>query len=104
MLNFAATLRPPAREPRADPLGLIALLRVLARNPLEAWTKAHFEWPIVMGGLSFGRVAVVSDPEAIRRVLMTNFGNYQRDWLQRRILSNGLSNGLLTAEGNQWKV
>jgi cytochrome P450 len=104
VLNFAATLRPPAPEPRADPLGPIALLRVLARNPLEAWTKAHFEWPIVMGGLSFGRVAVVSDSEAIRRVLMTNFGNYQKDWLQRRILSNGLSNGLLTAEGNQWKV
>jgi hypothetical protein len=61
VLNFAATLRPPAPEPRADPLGPIALLRVLARNPLEAWTKAHFEWPIVMGGLSFGRVAVVSD-------------------------------------------
>jgi len=77
---------------------------VLARNPLEAWTKAHFEKPIVMGGLSIGRVALVSDPAAIRRVLMDNSQNYHKDWLQRRVLSAGLSNGLLTAEGQQWRM
>jgi cytochrome P450 len=96
--------RPPAPMPLVRPLGLVALLRVLARNPLEAWTQAHFEKPIVTGGLSIGRVAVVSDPEAIRHVLMTNSANYEKDWLQRRVLSAGLSNGLLTAEGHQWKV
>jgi cytochrome P450 len=90
--------------PRLKPLGLLALLRVLAKNPLEAWTQAHFEQPIVMGGLSIGRVALVSDPTAIRRVLMDNTQNYQKDWLTRRVLSAGLSNGLLTAEGQQWKM
>ncbi|MGH7994412.1 MAG: cytochrome P450, partial [Limisphaerales bacterium] len=64
-------------------MGAIALLRVLASNPLEAWTAAHFERPIVTGGLSIGRVAVVSDPTAIRRVLLENCDNYQKDWLQR---------------------
>ncbi|HEX5210831.1 MAG TPA: cytochrome P450 [Pseudolabrys sp.] len=90
--------------PRDKPLGLLALLRVLAKNPLEAWTQAHFEQPIVMGGLSIGRVALVSDPVAIRRVLMDNTQNYQKDWLTRRVLSAGLNNGLLTAEGQQWKM
>lgn len=95
---------PPAPVPRDKPLGLLALLRVLAKNPLEAWTQAHFEQPIVMGGLSIGRVALVSDPVAIRRVLMDNTQNYQKDWLTRRVLSAGLNNGLLTAEGQQWKM
>jgi len=95
---------PPAPAPRVKPLGLLALLRVLAKNPLEAWTQAHFEQPIVMGGLSIGRVALVSDPAAIRRVLMDNTQNYQKDWLTRRVLSAGLNNGLLTAEGQQWKI
>lgn len=95
---------PPAPAPRSKPLGLLALLRVLAKNPLEAWTEAHFEQPIVMGGLSIGRVALVSDPAAIRRVLMDNTQNYQKDWLTRRVLSAGLDNGLLTAEGQQWKM
>ena len=85
-------------------MGSLALLRVLANNPLEAWTKAHFEKPIVLGGLSIGRVALVNDPAAIRRVLMENSRNYHKDWLQRRVLSAGLTNGLLTAEGNQWRI
>lgn len=100
----SAKLYPPAPLPRAKPLGPMGLLRVLARNPLEAWTQAHFEKPVVMGGLSIGRVALVNDPPAIRRVLMENSQNYQKDWLQRRVLSAGLNNGLLTAEGHQWRV
>lgn len=104
MLDAITTLRPPAPVPQPRPLGPLALLRVLASNPVEAWTQAHFEKPVVMGGLAIGRVAVVSDPEAIRRVLMVNCDNYQKDWLQRRILSAGLSNGLLTAEASQWKL
>jgi hypothetical protein len=62
-----------------------------------------FEEPIVTGGLSIGRVAVVSEPAAIRRVLMVNTDNYHKDWLQRRVLSAVLANGLLTVESDQWK-
>ena len=81
----------------------MALLSTLIQNPLEAWTEAHFNEPIVMGGLPLMRVAVVSEPSAIRRVLLDNCDNYKKDWLQRRILSAGLNNGLLTAETNQWR-
>jgi len=104
VLDFPAALSPPAPIPRTHPLGPIALLRVLAKNPIEAWTAAHFEQPIVTSGLSIGRVAVVSDPAAIRRVLLENCDNYEKDWLQRRVLSAGLIGGLLTAEGQNWRV
>jgi len=104
LLDFPSELKPPAPVPRAQALGPIALLRVLATNPLEAWTAAHFEQPIVISGHSIGRVAVISDPAAIRRVLMENCDNYQKDWLQRRVLSAGLTEGLLTAEANQWRM
>ncbi len=85
-------------------MGLFALFRALASNPLEAWTEAHFNEPIVMGGLPFGRVAVVNDPKAIRHVLLDNCQNYRKDWLQRRVLSAGLTDGLLTAEDGQWRT
>lgn len=104
MLDIPAAFSPPAPVPRTRALGPISLLRVLANNPLEAWTSAHFEQPIVTSGLSIGRVAVVSDPAAIRRVLFDNCENYQKDWLQRRILSAGLIGGLLTAEGPNWRT
>lgn len=104
MLDFSAKLHPPAPVPRSEPLGPFGLLRVLTISPLEAWTEAHFEQPIVAGGLTFGRVVVVSDPAAIRHVLLDNVQNYQKDRLLRRVLSAGLTNGLLTAEAQQWRM
>ena len=104
MLDRVIGLRPPAPRPRPRALGTLALFRALASNPLDAWTEAHFNAPIVMGGLPFGRVAVVSDSKAIRHVLLDNNGNYRKDWLQRRVLSAGLTGGLLTAEAGQWRT
>jgi cytochrome P450 len=98
------TLRPPFPPPRERPLGLFQLLCALQKNPLETWTQAHFEQSVVIERAAFARVAIVSEPAAIRRVLPDNAGNYQKDWLQRRILSSGLGGGLLTAEADQWRV
>ena len=103
VLDTRAALRPPAPLPRAKALGPIALLRALRNNPLETWTQAHFERPIVTGGLLIGEVAVVSDPAAIRRVLLENVANYRKDSLQRRMLSAVLRDGLLTVEADQWR-
>jgi len=70
MLQSVGLWKPPAPEPRERTLGVFALLRALATNQLEAWTVAHFEQPLVSGGLPFARVVVVSEPGAIRRVLL----------------------------------
>jgi cytochrome P450 len=94
---------PPAPTPLAQPLGAIALFRTLRDNPLEAWTHAFFEQPIVTMRLPFGAVATVSEPAAIRRVLLDNAVNYRKDTLQRRIVSAGLAHGLLMAEEDQWR-
>jgi len=94
---------PPAPTPLAQPLGAIALLRTLRDNPLEAWTQRFFEQPIVTMRLPFGTAAAVSEPAAIRRVLLDNAANYRKDTLQRRIVSAGLAHGLLMAEEEQWR-
>jgi cytochrome P450 len=95
---------PPAPRPQARPLPPIALLRTLKRNPLECWATQHFEQPIVAGGLPIGHTLLVHEPGAIRHVLLENATNYQKDRLQRRVLSAGLSDGLLSAEGEQWRL
>ena len=96
--------RPPAPQPQARPLGAFALLRTLKRNPLECWAAPHFEQPIVAGGLPIGHVLLVHEPGAIRRILLDNAANYRKDRLQRRVLSAGLNDGLLSAEGEQWRL
>ena len=94
--------RPPAPLPQAEKLGTISLLRALWDNPIEAWTLEHFERPIVVNRLPFGDVAVVNHPRAIRRVLTDDGTTYQKDRFQKRMLAV-LSNGLLTAEAEQWR-
>src|ERR1700686_576364 len=95
---------PPAPRPQTRPLKTLALIRTLKRNPLECWAAPHFERPIVAGGLPIGHVLLVHEPGAIRRVLLDNAANYRKDRLQRRVLSAGLNDGLLSAEGEQWRV
>ncbi len=80
------------------------LIAALRRNPLECWAKDHFEKPVVVGGLPFVHVVLVNDPQAIRRVLLDNADNYRKDSFQRRVLSAGLGEGLLSAEGKQWRI
>ena len=95
---------PPAPKPQPRPLHPIALIRTLKRNPLECWAAQHFERPIVAGGLPIGHALLVHEPGAIRHVLLDNAVNYRKDRLQRRVLSAGLNDGLLSAEGEQWRL
>jgi hypothetical protein len=93
VLDIPADRRPPAPAPRTE----IGRRRVFARNPLEASSDAHFEQPVVASGLSIGRAVVVSDPAAIRRVLIENCDNSEKN-------SAGLTGGLLTVEGHNWRT
>jgi cytochrome P450 len=97
-------LRPPAPMPRTEPLGLAALFRTLWHNPIEAWSRKHFDEPVVLENFGFGRVYVVSEPGAIQHVLLDNAANYRKDPLQVRVLSTGLKGGLLTVEGQKWRA
>jgi cytochrome P450 len=95
--------RPPAPSPRKEPLGVLGLIKALRTNPLEVWNEVHFREPIVFDRFAFGRVAVVNEPAAIRRILVENAANYRKSALQTRVLSVALRNGLLTVEGDQWR-
>lgn len=107
-MEISIGTHPPVRPPRPEPLAHrpdpVTFLRILRRNPVETWTRAHFEQPILAGRGPLGIGAVVSDPAAIRRVLLDNAVNYPKDALQKRVLSTGLEDGLLTSEGEQWRL
>jgi cytochrome P450 len=95
--------RPPAPTPQPRPLGPLALLKALRTNPLECWTKAHFEEPIVLGRFSFVRYAVVSDPAAIRKILVEDQSAFRKSTIERRVLASRMPNGLVTVDGEQWQ-
>lgn len=95
---------PPAPHPPPTRLGFVELLIKLKQNPLECWSADFFEEPIAKLRLPFADAFLVHDPQAIKRVLMDNSKNYQKDAIQRRILSSGLSDGLLSVEGERWEL
>jgi cytochrome P450 len=76
----------------------------LRQNPLECWSADFFQEPIAKLRLPFADAFLVHHPQAIKRVLMDNSKNYQKDTIQRRILASGLSDGLLSVEGERWEV
>ncbi|MCC8984010.1 cytochrome P450 [Bradyrhizobium acaciae] len=95
---------PPVPQPPQGRLGFVALLTRLRRNPLECWSEDLFREPIVKLRLPFTDAFVVHDPGAIKRVLLDHSKNYPKDAIQRRILSSGLSDGLLSVEGERWEM
>ncbi len=103
-VSTAQMFRPPAPEPRSRPLGALGMIYTLWRHPLEIWSHAHFELPILVGKTVLGMRAVVNDPVAVRRVFLDNAANYRKDALQLRVLRPGLGTGLLTADGENWRA
>ena len=101
----ASKLFVPPYPPRSDrPRGSLSMILTLRRNPLEIWGKADFERPLAIGRSILGLRAAAHDPAAVRRVFLDNAPNYRKDELQLRILSPGLGSGLLTAEGESWRL
>jgi cytochrome P450 len=100
----APLFRPPAPKPRTEPLGMLAFLREVRRNPLATWMEEHFEEMVLAGESALGRLTVVNDPAIIRHILVDNAANYRKDDLQIRILAPGLGRGLVTAEGEEWRL
>src|SRR5271154_5081863 len=99
----SAPFRPPAPRPRTKPLSAVGMICQLWRNPLQIWSNAHFEHPVLIGRTVLGLRAVVSDPAGVRRVLLDNATNYRKDALQLRVLRPGLGTGLLTVDGEGWR-
>lgn len=98
---------PYAPPQRTKPLSQLGQLYILARNPIESWTQAHFNLPVIAGPSLVGHIVVVNLPEYVRHFLVENVENYRKDDLQQRVLSAGAREGagvgLLSAEGDLWR-
>jgi cytochrome P450 len=101
MTAFAPRL--PIPTPRERPAGPAAFLVGIATNPLSLLIRRHYEELFVpMRGL-LGTTAVVSDPAAIRHILIDNAASYRKDPMQLRVLKPIFGEGVLTADGADWR-
>jgi len=99
----AKTFRPWSPPRRKKPLSLVPFLYQSWRDPLLIWSDRHFAEPQLFGQGRFGAVMVVSNPAGVRHVLTDNAANYEKGRLQRIVLGPLLAEGLLLAEGTDWR-
>lgn len=102
--------RPPAPIPPTDPPdGKVGLkdywdfFQNARRNLLSAFTNSAYEELIIRRKLVGAESWVVSDPEAVKRVLLDNAGNYNKSQQQKRRLEPALGQSLLLADGEAWR-
>src|SRR3954468_12328181 len=103
-LAMADRRRPPAPLPRTQPLGPLALYRALRTNAVTAWREQAFEEPYIADRNALGGFVLLNDPDLIRRVLIDNAANYPKDDLQLQKLEPAVGRGLLTADGESWRL
>jgi cytochrome P450 len=101
----ASKLFVPPYPPRSmRPRGALSTILTLRRNPIEIWGEADFVRPFSIGRSVLGLRGAAHDPAAVRHVFLDNAANFRKDALQLRVLSPGLGNGLLTADGDAWRL
>lgn len=100
--------RPVAPQPVAEPdnpgwRDVLAFFLRARRNLLTAFGETPYRQPIVRRALLGTPVWIVSDPEAIKRILLDNVANYPKGVQQQRRLRPAVGEGLLTAQGEAWR-
>jgi cytochrome P450 len=81
----------------------IWFFKALARNPLEIYSQGYFKEPNMAGRMLGMDFANLSEPEAIRRYLVTNAGNYKFNHIRQSIFEPILREGVIVVEGDLWK-
>ncbi|MFH5926728.1 cytochrome P450 [Roseomonas xinghualingensis] len=93
-----------ARVPLPEkPLGSLALLRAVIRNPLEALPREAFEQSMAVRTILGRERIFVTSPELIQQVLLTDADAYGKADSMRRALSPALGDAILTADGERWR-
>ena len=94
--QLVGTQPPPAKP------GMM-LRRTGRDNPFESIPLAAYEQPVWRQPSPFVRAYLVSDPAGLRRVLVDKVASYPKTPLENRFFRALLGDGLLSAEGDNWK-
>lgn len=100
---MATSIIPPAPKVHAKPLPAWRVLIDIGRNSLGIWSEQSFE-ALLLRNHAFGVDSIlVNDPEAVRHVLGAPPGRYGRPISVYRITRPLAGDGVLLAEGDDWR-
>ncbi len=106
-MNEIDTVQSPTLAMPSRPEGRLTLrqfLRVVLDNTLATYPPEPFSEDTIAQRLLWRRRFIINEPNAIRYVLLDNSANYSKSELSRRLLEPGLGRGLLTSEGEIFRL
>ncbi len=100
----SALFTPAVLAQPAEPLGTLAFLRTLVRNPLATWPQAVFEDPTCWLSFAGRPLLFVMDPALIDEVLVGKAAVFPKAPIIRRTIGPAVGNdSIFTAEGAAWR-
>lgn len=85
-----------------EPMSLLQSLGAARRNVLSIIPRIATTQPIVSGRTGV-RWHMLMDPDAIRRVLLEELGNYPKSLVTKNLLKPAIGESLFIAEGAHWR-
>ncbi|MBS0242320.1 MAG: cytochrome P450 [Proteobacteria bacterium] len=99
----AAALYPPRVTPPAGPLPVWRFLPQFLINPLRTLPERVYDEPFFAPPSMGGRVAWVTEPALVERILLDEHQSFPKSPIEDRIFNAVLGTGILTAEGESWR-
>jgi len=79
-------------------------MRKARTNPLTLWPDEAYEQDVIRQGVLWRPRLLVSRPDVVQRVFVTNTANYRKTPTPLRLLRPMTGNGLLMSDGDEWKM
>ena len=98
----AMRYQPPKAEVPTRTLSILETLRTARRNLLGIIPPISYTQPIVSGKM-VARWHMVTDPVALKRVLLDNEANYPKSKVTKRMIRPAIGESLFIAEGAHWR-
>jgi unspecific monooxygenase len=98
-----ARLVPPSPPRAADDMSAIGRMRAMRDSAISTWGERSYEEDIIQSRFVGRSTFILNMPNAIKHVLVDNYENYTRTPASIRVLRPVLGQGVLTAEGREWK-
>ena len=94
---------PPKIAAPEHRLSALGLLRTMVRNPVAAVPPTAYEQPAVHTKAGGQQVMFIMAPEISERILVREHEAFPKSRVDERIFAPVLGDGLLTAEGEDWR-
>ncbi|MEZ5853238.1 MAG: cytochrome P450 [Hyphomicrobiaceae bacterium] len=96
-------LYPPSVTTPNGPLPIWRFLPKFLANPLRTLPRQVYEEPLYSPPWLGGRMAWVTDPDLVERILLGEHEHFPKSPIENRIFTSILGEGILTSEGASWR-